>query len=100
MSLSLTCYSYLNINELTHALNSIKNLHSDLFSNTFLITKPMEIDDFYQECLNEYAYSAKSVFLVIYNDKSSIDKSQDMIFLLKDFFQQNLLILFENETVM
>jgi hypothetical protein len=78
--------------------------YPEIFSHKYLIYEPHAIlDDYYDECSKEtaqkFGLTAQSLFLVHYNDKTALDLAPMVINIIKNSFgEDNILILFENET--
>jgi len=100
MAMDLFCYSSKTFIEVREIMELAADQHKELFATKFLISPAREAGAVQREIALEHGLHAKSIFLIRYNDKSSLDLSSVVIDVVKKELGNNdVVILFENETL-
>ena len=101
MALNLFCYSPYSKAEAQLLIDKTEREHEGLFRKKFVIHPAGDMDDGRSLISAEFNFLANSIFLVLLVEKSASAEFDDVTRLLKiEFGEKNLLVLFENESLM
>jgi hypothetical protein len=101
MALNLFCYSPFSKAKAQSLIDKTKRGHKDLFRKKFTIYAADSMDDQYSFIPSEFNFVANSSFLVLLAEKNAAPELDDVARVLKsEFGEKNLLVLFENESLM
>lgn len=99
MAINLSCYTTKEANEILEINQKIAECEILFTENRFLLYSTDSVNEIELEIAEEFDFFPKNVFLIALNDKdysSKIGKVADIFF---ETYGNNILILFENETI-
>jgi hypothetical protein len=99
MAIDLFCYLAENQSEAQEKILRLRDEHSDLFPGYFWPSEAMEISAIGKEIASAYGFDAASRFLMHLGRKDQVDRMEEVEKIVKNVFgEENILILFENES--
>jgi hypothetical protein len=99
MSIDVICHTNINVAETNDIIDLLENKFPDIFEQKYLIFQAKSSGEVDKEITSEYNFNAISTFVVRYNDKTALDLEPLVLNIIKSYFgEDNILILFENET--